>query len=229
MDRVDKTSRIEQRVQIPFLNPGLNKEIELLREKFSFLIKKRHELEVVMGNGEAKEEISAAFQEWASIGTNKVVNRSISVLLKKYNLTPRDIWEEGLLSLILDGQFQIGNYFLGDNFLVFIDIGENYKPQVYIQIFENTSSHDIRNGWASIAKIRDAAIGTKRFYPFKSLSLAQEILKSDEEQPGISDYDRQELLFGAKTSGNWGAIEAKERKKIKNVRHRAKKKSGANS
>ena len=208
------------------MNSELNKEIELLRKKFSSLIKKRHELEVVMGTGEANEEISAAFQEWASIRTSKVVNRSIGTLLKKYRLTPEDLWDEGLFSLIFDGQFQIGNYFLGDNFLVFVDVEKNYKPQVYVQIFENTSINDLRRGWTKIIeKIRDQAIGKKRYYPLEGLKDMQQLQKIDNDYPRATDYEKQEKLFGEASGENWGAIEKNRKKKLKNLRYQARKKS----
>jgi hypothetical protein len=115
----------------------------------------------------------------------------------------------------------------GANFTMFVKEEKTTKElELFIQIFENTSLDDIKKYWKSILKYQkilkeNKKIG-KRYYPLKKLGEAKEIFDLDKRK-GMSDWEKQEEIYGEVGDLNFGAIECKRKNKLKQIRHQYKK------
>ncbi len=103
------------------------------------------------------------------------------------------------------------------------------EPEFFIQIFKDTSKDDVVKGWNTINLIRKNTVGENRFYPVKNLKRYQKIAKADKELGKASDWEKQRVVFGEATSENWGAIETKRKKSLKQGRYYIKRKFGTKS
>ena len=106
---------------------------------------------------------------------------------------------------------------------------EENEVALYLRILPDTSLQDVKNGWAEVEKARNFLFGKNRFYPLKNLELAKQILDIDKKygiRKGISDYNKQDIIFGGKET-----FEEEDTgiRKIKQNRHRYRKRFGLTS
>ena len=173
------------------------------------------------------------------------LNVAVYELMNKYKLYPKSYWWAGLTDFILRDFFlppsqffdETKKYFIGKskslnlddkNFGLMVENEEN-EIALYLRILPDTSLQDVKNGWAEIEKARNFLFGKKRFYPLKNLELAKQILNIDKKygiRKGVSDYNKQDMIFGEKETFKEEDVGIR---KIKQNRHRYKKRFGLKS
>jgi hypothetical protein len=193
----------------------------------------------------------------SKIEDDSMVRNAALVLAAKYDLRPLGAWAQSLVSLILYGHcnppsfdslssltslLNRANPKVRDE--VFDAISELRKQNfgmtairdrytgnlsIFIELFQNTSKNDIVAGWGAIKKIKDLALGKRNFYPLKNLDLANKISSLDESKKSVSDTEKMEEIFGEAGGANFGKIEEKRKRKIKQTRSRYKKRFGTKS
>lgn len=102
---------------------------------------------------------------------------------------------------------------------------ETKEPELFVQIFENTSLRDLENNWHIIAKqqkkLKEQKGVEKKFYPLKNLDKAKRIKELREQ--GKSDWEIQEEIYGDIGDVDFGKIENKRKGLIKQIRNFYKK------
>lgn len=165
----------------------------------------------------------------------------------RYRLRPKERWEVVLNYYILYGEIMAPFAMSNREFEFFFDgksvAQTNFKPdeikislhnfdvaikhspdpRLYIEIFQDTSADDVKNGWGVVDEIRKAVLGKKRFYPLKSLALEKQILSTDAKKTKVSDWEKQQKIFGEAKGRGWGKKETRRRRVIKQTRSRYKK------
>lgn len=180
--------------------------------------------------------------------TDKNFNKDIMNLCKKYKIYPIDYWRNTLQVFIAIGNFAppsfwfktgIENYMTKDekknifklppklNFGIKIeDNKETNEPELFVQIFENTSLRDLEKNWQIIfeqqKKLKEIKGIKKHYYPLKNLEKAIKIKELKEQRK--SDWEIQEEVFGENINLNFGKIENKRKNIVKQIRHQYKKK-----
>lgn len=178
---------------------------------------------------------------------NDEFNKDLIELCKKYSLFPIDYWRKPLqLFVATDNFFPPTNWFsiglanhtpvkeMDDIFKVPPDLNfaikiENNKntnePELFVQIFENTSARDLTDNWHIVAKQQKKLKGQKgvekKFYPLKNLDKAKKIKELREQ--GKSDWEIQEEIYGEAGDLDFGKIENKRKGLIKQIRNFYKK------
>ena len=99
------------------------------------------------------------------------------------------------------------------------------EPELFVQIFENTSLRDLENNWHIVAKQQkklkeQKGIG-KKFYPLKNLDKAKRIKELREQ--GKSDWEIQEEIYGEAGDLDFGKVENKRKGLVKQIRNFYKK------
>lgn len=176
---------------------------------------------------------------------DKLFNEDVVALCKKYKLFPTSIWKYPIQISVVFGEFFPASNWLTVglsgfasnkeimtipqdlNFAIKI---ENHKetnePELFIQIFENTSLGDVEKNWKLIAKEKEKLKGIKdikkNYYPLKNIEKAK-IIK-DLRKQGKSDWEIQEEIFGEITDVNFGKIENKRKNSVKQIGYQYGKK-----
>jgi hypothetical protein len=177
-------------------------------------------------------------------------------LAKKFKLYPLREWSNSLAFIVL-GDFVIpptmlhpvldkkGTPRFNLNFLIDFGVEKaTNEPQLKIQLFEDTTIDDIKNGWniinqhqQELRKIKD--IDKKRYYPLKNMDKAKKLLNLDTVKyhygsffKGRDDKEKRELLpYGEldKAEEIYGEVELsgkaekKAKNKLKQLRHQYRK------
>ena len=176
---------------------------------------------------------------------NEIFIKDLIDLCKKYKVFPVSIWYRSIQLYVVYGQFLptdkwfgvgLSNYASNEEILTMpkdlnfaIKIEENKEtsePELFIQIFENTSLGDIEKNWNFIVKQKDKLKKVKdikkNYYPLKNLERNKKIRELDKQ--GKSDWEIQEEIFGEITDVDFGKIENKRKNLIKQTRHKYKDK-----
>ncbi|MDD5146044.1 MAG: hypothetical protein PHF44_04350 [Candidatus Pacebacteria bacterium] len=179
---------------------------------------------------------------------DKNLNKDIIDLCGKYKIYPANLWKHTLGVFIATKCFAppthwfrvgLGNYETKEerkdifklppnlNFAVKIeDNKETNEPELFIQIFENTSLRDLEKNWQTVfeqqKKLKEIKDTKKRFYPLFNLEKAKKI--QELRKKGKSDWEIQEEIFGENSNLNFGKIENKRKNIVKQIRHQYKKK-----
>ncbi|MGD0576486.1 MAG: hypothetical protein ABSA74_00210 [Candidatus Staskawiczbacteria bacterium] len=168
-------------------------------------------------------------------------------LCKKYDCFPIDYWKQVIQIFVATGHFFSPTPFfavglashtaLKDmddilklpkdlNFGIKIeDNKETKEPELFVQIFENTSLRDLENNWHIVAKqqkkLKEKKGVDKKFYPLKNLDKAKRI--EELRKQGKSDWEIQEEIYGEVGDVDFGKIENKRKGWIKQIRNFYKK------
>ncbi|MDD5146055.1 MAG: hypothetical protein PHF44_04410 [Candidatus Pacebacteria bacterium] len=142
---------------------------------------------------------------------DKEFNKDAIGLCKKYKLYPANLWRHSLILYIATGHFTPLSYWLKTgldkfmtkeekknilklppklNFAVKIETNKETKePELFVQIFENTSLRDLDKNWQIVfeqqKKLKELKNIKKRFYPFKNLSIMEKLIKIDKKKKEI--------------------------------------------
>jgi len=176
--------------------------------------------------------------------TNTKFNKDIFNLCQKYKLYPIDLWKYPLFFYILTGDFEQPNIWAGlkslgmlsikelielpKNMNFDVEIRENKKTkeqELFVHIFESTSWRDLKKYWKVINDLqerlkKEKGIG-KRYYPRKNLVTERQLTELD--KTNLSDWEKQEKIYGEISSADFGKEERKRRARIEVIRHRSKK------
>jgi len=178
---------------------------------------------------------------------DKDFQQDIIDLAKKYKLYPAEQWKEFVMVYILTELFIPATYFfkLGLenyipklellkvpptlNFFPIIKENETTKePELLVKIFDNTSRKDLMDNWSVVAgaqkKLRELKGFKKRYYPRKIENIEIEQKIKELKKQGKSDWEIQELIYGEKGGLDFGPEENRAKAKIRQIRHREKKK-----
>ena len=102
---------------------------------------------------------------------------------------------------------------------------ETKEPELFVQIFENTSLRDLENNWHIVAKqqkkLKEQKGIEKKFYPLKNLDKAKKI--KELRKQGKSDWEIQEEIYGDVGDLDFAKIENKRKGLIKQIRNFYKK------
>lgn len=220
----EKLSKIWRKYKVkgsPLSHPLTKKE----KDKFSFLARQTYE-----------------------VLKNKDFNKDATSLAKKHTLYPTNLWRHPLILFIVTKKFfpvsywlKIGleNHFptkeiiapLEDlNFAIEIrNNKETNEPELFIQIFENTILRDLKKNWKLITKcqkkLKKLKGIKKRDYILKNLKIAKKLNELDKKEK--SDWIKQEKIYGEIKGLDFGKEEKKRKNRIKQIRHRYKKRIGS--
>jgi len=179
---------------------------------------------------------------------SKEFNKDILNLCKKHKLYPNNLWRYPLQLFIATRHFVpptnwfttgLAKYFTKEekrnilrlpsdlNFSIKIEANKETKePELFVQIFENTSLRDLEKNWQTVfeqqKKLKEIKDTKKRFYPLFNLGKAKKI--QELRKKGKSDWEIQEEIFGENSNLNFGKIENKRKDAIKRIRSFYKKK-----
>ena len=176
--------------------------------------------------------------------TGKKFNKDIVSLCRKYKLYPIDFWYYSLVFYILTDDFMQPNLWAGRrlenkiSFEEFLKLPKNMnfdfeirlnkqtkEQELFIKIFESTSLHDLKKNWKIINALqkwlkKEKGIG-KRYYPRKNVKKEKQSIELD--KTNLSDWEKQEKIYGEIKSSDFGPEEKKRKTRLKVMRHRYKK------
>ena len=142
---------------------------------------------------------------------DKELNKDAVDLCKKYKLYPANLWRHPLMLYIAIGSFTPLSYWLKTgldkfmtkeekknifkiapnlNFAIKIEKNKETKePELFVQIFENTSLRDLEKNWQVVfeqqKKLKELKNIKKRFYPLKNLPIIEKLIKIDKMKKEI--------------------------------------------
>jgi len=175
---------------------------------------------------------------------NTEFNKDIFTLSKKYKLYPIKSWQYPLIFFIITNDFYPPNYWPGLGLLDYSSSQEmiqlprdmNFdlriendnrtkEPELLIHVYENTSLQDLKKHWKIINiyknKLKQLKKTGKRYYPRKNLATEKQLAELD--KTNLSDWEKQEKIYGEIPSADFGKEERKRRARIETIRHRSKK------
>jgi len=205
-------------------------------------------------NGKLKKNLFSSKEKFVGKGLgekiNKIVlnpdfNKDIINLTKESKLYPLEHWSftimryvltKSFLSPIYSAKMGLEKYFpVKEIFTIPKDLNfaikmeENKKtkePELFVQIFEHTILRKLKKNWRLIMKCQKRLRKTKEikkgYYPDKLLEIEKKLAKLDLKK--MSDWEKQEDVYGEIDSLDFGPIENKRKNRLKKVRQRLKKK-----
>jgi hypothetical protein len=245
--------KTRQKVELLLANPNFQRDVSSLRKKFKSSIEdvlsKQNSLFAKLLRNPKRSEIHRMVHDWmnayVSIGSNHDFNREILIIANRYRLQPRERWESLLhmytiLGIVSAPQsvrnrpltFTIGRGFATSESLITQDLmRKNFditlqngdEKRIFIELFQDTTLEDIKQGWEVIDRTRRKLLGKKRYYPLNSLALGMKVIEADKSNPEQSDWEKQEEIFGTASGSDWGEQEKKRRKFVKQTRYKYKK------
>ncbi len=247
--------KIGQKMRLLLANPNFRQDIVSVRKKFKELHIGAMEVDKEISAYREKyprKRVEEAKEVWPIIinhhrakDKNPDIRPTILSIVKKYELKPIKYWEQQIDSLVFHHIFSFAQAnaqleHLGIGAHDFIDPRENLDSQNFtiwtddkmglsLQIFNDTSLDDIKKGWKFIERARTFYFGRARFYPLKNINIAGKLFALDTNTDKLSDWEKQEKIFGEIRGTNFGPIEKKRRKKIQNTRSRYRKRFGSKS
>lgn len=176
---------------------------------------------------------------------NTKFQKDIINLTKESKLYPLEYWKGTIMLYILTKHFFSPTYFMklglaknipkkeianipkDLNFAIKIEKNKKTKEaELFVQIFENTILRDLKKNWKLIAErqeeLRKRKGVEKRFYPHKNLEIEKKLVKLDSKK--MSDWEKQEEIYGVAKGLDFGKIENKRKNRLKKIRQRLKKK-----
>jgi hypothetical protein len=186
-------------------------------------------------------------KEITSSLANKEFNEEVVSLCMKYKVYPIDYWQYSVAVYILVNEFFSPDIFYSlqifdflpeeavkdtmirpDDINFALKIIKNKKTkenELYVQIFETTTSKDIKKNWKTIVKyqkkLREEKDIKKRFYPSSNLKAIDKIKKLRKD--GLSDWEIQEEIYGSIENIEELHKEKKRKNKLHQLIHRSKK------
>jgi len=197
-------------------------------------------------------------QQELNVLKNDKLERDFIELAEKYKLYPTNLWKFLMEFYVIDYWFLPFVKFLGletepyssyENFLHLpnnlnfaIKIKNNKEtkePELFIQVFEDTSSEDIKKNWKVIKecqnKLREIKGIKKRYYPLKNLEIARKLAELDkkdyfdnvlveDKKVKVNDITKAEEIYGELPLNK--KKEQRAKNKIKQIRHQYKEREG---
>ncbi|MDP3948615.1 MAG: hypothetical protein Q8Q17_01550, partial [bacterium] len=245
--------KLHQKIRLLLANPTFQKDVNDIKKRFSTAIEQvsnaRQKLDLAITNSEEKR-LKILADSWLKkhleVVRTPALHKKINGILTKYALSPKESWMGALSNFLLYGGSMIPlsginqtitfptpkeesdfeshmvNSLVGQNFGMVIE-KERKETMLFVRIYDDTSLEDIKKGWKLIDEARRKVLSKKRFYPLKNLELAEKINKVDIKNPGMTDWEKQQEIFGEVSAQNWGEIETQRRRKVKQTRSRYKK------
>ena len=214
----------------------LFKQVMKLQNKFltDKILPSETELAELKSLGKSQEELF----------NNIKFNQDLFSLCRKYKLYPIKFWQYSLTFFLVINDFSPPNYWPGLglkdyssakemiklprdlNFDLLINVNKETKePELFIHIFERTIIEDIKSHWKVImayqAKLKQVKKPGKRPYPQKALNQYEALVQLD--KTNLSDWEKQERIYGEIPGTDFGPKEIKRRNNIENLRYRHKK------
>lgn len=200
------------------------------------------------------ENLEHSYFQQCEVLKNDNFNKDLIELSKNHKLYPTSLWRYCLMSYVTSGIFIpfitmtaaiSGEPYLSHeqapeiphdmNFMIKIEEdAETSEPELWIQIFEDTSVEDIRKYWKIVKKYQDGLKelklkGIKRYYPLENLPNAQKLSELDQRE-SLSDWEKADELFGQEkeiwqgaNNKELGRKETKIKNKVKQIRYQYKK------
>ena len=240
--------KFKQKIEKLSLRIDFVNEIETLKIKSKILIDEHSKYRNLMVKNASKCYKNGAMNEeclkinhvadFSRKATEILLDRTLCEntinLAKKFKLYPSEEWSNIIISLIF---FSTGTSFLNatmynDPFLLHktkncvVSKRKNdltNEEELFIKIYPDTSLDDIKESWKVIMihqVLLRKQFNSKRFYPFKNLETAKKIKELDTKK--MSDWERQEEVYGRSDGPNWGKEEVKKKARVRQIRHRSK-------
>jgi len=194
---------------------------------------------------EEKDVVDPFIKKMEEIISNSDFEKDIINLTKENKLYPLEHWWSVIRTYVLtnnfyppDSSFKVGlmEYFSKEeifnipnnlNFAIKIEKNKRTKePELFIQIFENTTLRDLKKNWQLIMKCQKELRGEKgtekRDYPHKNLEIEKKLIELDSKK--MSDWEKQQEIYGEAKGLDFGKIENKRKNRLKKIRQRSKEK-----
>jgi len=220
------------------------KELENIFDKTleKALLKKEYPAKMAKGEKKKLPNLVKVFE--SDLFTGKKFDKNIVGLCRKYKLYPIDFWYYSLVFYILTDDFMQPNLWAGRklenkiSFEEFLKLPKNMnfdfeirlnkqtkEQELFIKIFESTSLSDLKKNWKIINALqkwlKEEKGIDKRYYPKKNLGVEKTL--SELDKTNLSDWEKQEKIYGEIPGIDFGKEEKKRRGRIETIRNRQKK------
>jgi len=175
---------------------------------------------------------------------NAEFNKDIFACAKKYKLYPIKNWQYPLTFFTVTNNFDPPNYWpslelqayssmqemiqlpRNMNFNLQIkDNEETNESELWIHLYENTTLQELKKHWKVINNYQDKLKRIKntgkRYYPRKNMKKEKQSIELD--KTNLSDWEKQEKIYGEIKSSDFGPEEKKRKTRLKVMRYRYKK------